>query len=361
MRAGSVRRAGDGQQLIASTALVLPNSSSWLGSPGSSSLAVPAASAHAELASSSAQPWWQRWWRRIADAVSRRAVHSVPHNHMRARWAGGDAAAAAAGRACGATPGSQGLWDPARRGARWLPFLPLRPRAPAAQRTAEAAALQELHSTSVQARISAGPPGPGALAGGAAGLHLVDLSQADDLGPGLGADAVTAALTGVAAAQPQGAAERAAVGSLQMRALGAPCEPVLTREKGAAVVTEGLRAPAGDSKHVLASPALAGTAGVTAGEAAAEARGVRSEPVLAAPVSAGDGGAGTGRSAARAAGGDTEPWAPFNESGLVPEVPPAIMWLIEEAEVRLAKVSWLFFRYCQCGEPCLCPFRVATR
>ncbi|KAK9837014.1 hypothetical protein WJX81_007212 [Elliptochloris bilobata] len=39
--------------------------------------------------------------------------------------------------------------------------------------------------------------------------------------------------------------------------------------------------------------------------------------------------------------GDSEPWSPFNGSGLVPEVPTAIMWLIEEAEARFANHTGL--------------------
>ncbi len=43
-----------------------------------------------------------------------------------------------------------------------------------------------------------------------------------------------------------------------------------------------------------------------------------------------------------ALGNDSAPWAPFNESELVPELSPAIMWLLEEAEVR----STLVLLYC---------------
>lgn len=220
----------------------------------------------------------------------------------------------------------------AQRGARWLPFLPLRPRAPATQRAIEAAALQELHSVAAQARRSAGSPVPGAQAGCADGLHLVDLSQASDPGPGLGADAAVAALTAAAAAQPRGAAERAAVGSLQAQAVGGPCEPVLEQGTGPAVAEEGMRALVGNGEPALAVGAVA-----RAGEGLAGARGARGEPILAAPDSPGGEGAGAAGRHAEGVGDDSGPWAPFNESGLVPEVPPAIMWLIQEAEARPAR------------------------
>ena len=217
---------------------------------------------------------------------------------------------------------------------------------------------------SAQAQRSAGPPERGARSGGADGLHLVDLSQASDPGPSLGADATVTALTAAAAAQPQGAAERAAVGSLQARAVGGPCEPVLERGPGPAGAREGMHALVGKSE-----PALAGGAGAGAGVLLAGARGARGEPVLAAPDSPGGPGAGAARLPAEAVGDDSGPWAPdfrggggagaaglpgealgddsgpwapFNESDLVPEVPPAIMWLIEEAEARPAHIS------CQC-------------
>ena len=310
---------------------------------------------------SRAQPWWQRWWQRIHDAISHRAGPSVPKQDVRARWAGGDAAAAAADRACRAAPGPLGPETIARRGARWLPFLPLWSRAPAAERAVEAAALQELHSVSAQARRSsepsgAGATGAGASAGGADGLHLVDLSQAGDLGPGLDPDASTKALTAAAAAQTRGAAERAAVGSLQAQVVRGPCEPVLERGPGPAVAGVGMRAAlVGGSE-----PALAGGAGARAGKGLAVARGARGEPVLAPGFPGGEGagaagwpaealgndsgpwapdfpggeGAGAQGLSAEALGDDSGPWAPFNESGLVPEVPPAIMWLIQEAEAR---------------------------
>ena len=183
-----------------------------------------------------------------------------------------------------------------------------------------------------QARRGAGPPEPGDRAGGADGLHLVDLSQASDPGLGLDPDASTKALTAAAAAQPRGPAERAAVGSLQ--AVGGPCEPVLEQGPGLAVAEEGMQVLVGSSEPRVA--------GARAWEGLAGVRSARGAPDLAAPGFPGGEGAGVAGLPAEALGDDSGPWAPFNESDLVPEVPPAIMWLIQEAEARPAPIRCQF-------------------
>ncbi len=153
----------------------------------------------------------------------------------------------------------------AQRGGRWLPFLPLRAAAPAADRAAEAAAVR---AVSARHGVAASPSGVrrdnAAQPIQAAGLHPVNLGH---------------------------------VGRSPREPLGGEASEVLPPGTASAVASAMRQAAAAPCAHAAAGRARPGAPG-------------------------------------QALGNDSAPWAPFNESELVPELPPAIMWLLEEAEVR---------------------------
>lgn len=138
----------------------------------------------------------------------------------------------------------------------------------------------------------------------AAGLHLVDLAGG---GHGAGApsgapaaappSAAAAAMRAVAAARPEAAAERAAAWAARRGWADGTAEPDLALGAVPSQAAEG--AAKGGGQGALQPSAVLATG---------------------APN--------------QALGDDSEPWTPHNESDLVPELPPAIMWLLEEAEVR---------------------------
>ena len=136
----------------------------------------------------------------------------------------------------------------------------------------------------------------------AAGLHLVDLA-----GDGHGVAAPGGA---PAAASPSAAA-------VAMRAAAA-ARPDAAAERAAA------RAARRGWVDGMAEPDLAlGAVPNQAAEGAAKGGGQGAQQSSAVSTTGGPN---------QALGDDSEPWTPHNESDLVPELPPAIMWLLAEAE-----------------------------
>jgi len=221
-----------------------------------------AAGAGAHAAHAGLWRWLRRWWRGAPRTPCSSDTQSDPPVRT---WAGSNGRAEACGGgddACGQALGSVA----AQRGGRWLPFLPLRAAAPAADRAAEAAAVRAVSAGRAAAadlsrtrrRDDAAQPVQ------AAGLHPVNLSR-----PGR----LHRAPSGGEAPEGLPPGTASAVASAMRQAAAAPCA----------------RAAAGRARPGAPGEAL---------------------------------------------GNDSAPWAPFNESELVPELPPAIMWLLEEAEVR---------------------------
>ena len=251
--------------------------------------------------------WWQcGWWRSAAEEPAA-AAGCAPSSAQQGSWAGGDADAGIAGNSSALV----------QRGSHWLPFLPVRPSAPAADRAAEVSALRAVSDRSLDAGARAGArlavpsprdadarKGPEEGAAGAASLHMVDLWRPPgnaDNSLGASADATLSAAA---------AMHRAAAGQWD-----AADEPFFTgdaRHGGAA----GVRGPS------LAS----GLERVHSGERGASAGGREKQPN--APDLA------VVRKSGLALGDDSQPWTAHNDSELVPELPPAIMWLLAEAEVH---------------------------
>ena len=136
----------------------------------------------------------------------------------------------------------------------------------------------------------------------AAGFHLVDLAgDGHGVGAPSGAPAVAspsaaaAAMRAAAAARPEAAAGRAAARAARRGWVDGMAEPDLAL---------------GAVPHQAAEGAAKG--------------GGQGAPQLSVVSTAG--------APNQALGDDSEPWTPHNESDLVPELPPAIMWLLAEAE-----------------------------